>query len=290
MKKVDFFLIGVQKSGTTSLYEYLKQHPAIYLPEIKELSYFVRDDLYEKGEDYFNSFFQTYNSQKVKGAAYVHMFPSEICPERVKAYNPDAKFIVVFRNQIDRAYSAYQFAVKNGWESSSNSFLKTMELEKRRLVGNFTERFELGYFNNGLYYKHLTNWLRYFPRKNFLLLTDQELKNNGNESLTNVFDFLGVDVNIDIDTTVIHNKAGTVRFGQLQKFLMNKESNFKKTAGKLLPQKLKVGIRKNLMQPMKKWNMLDKNYQPLSKEIREQAANYFKEDNQMLRSEFNISL
>ena len=55
--KVNTMIIGVQKTGTTSLYEYMRQHSEVCFSEIKEITYFVDDEFYEKGESYLHSFF-----------------------------------------------------------------------------------------------------------------------------------------------------------------------------------------------------------------------------------------
>ena len=107
MKKVNLLVIGTQKAGTTSLYEYIRQHPDIYFSDVKEVTYFVEDALYSKGEDYYHSFFTKIENEKIIASSYVHMLPCKKCPGRVKEYNPDMKFIVMLREPVSRAYSAY---------------------------------------------------------------------------------------------------------------------------------------------------------------------------------------
>ena len=135
ISKVDFFIIGAQKSATTSVYNYLAKHPDIYMPEVKENHFFVEDRVYNQGIQHFHRFYQSYAEQKVAGGAFVHMFSSKEAPERVHNYNKDARFIVMFRNPVDRAYSAYHFAIKNGWESSKISFFDALKLQDERLSG-----------------------------------------------------------------------------------------------------------------------------------------------------------
>ena len=64
-RKVNLLIIGAQKAGTTSLYQYIKQHPDVYFSEIKEITYFVVDKYYQKGIEYFHSFFSKYNNEKI---------------------------------------------------------------------------------------------------------------------------------------------------------------------------------------------------------------------------------
>lgn len=243
--KVDFLIIGTQKAGTTSLYHYIKQHPEIYFSEVKEVTYFVDDILYEKGKDYYHSFFNKYSNEKVTGSAYVHMLPSVDAPERVRDYNPNMKIIVMLRNPADRAYSAYNYAIKNGWEDSTISFEKSMTLESKRVL---QRQYDLCYFHNGLYYKHLINWMKFFNNDNFIVFWDTELKKDPKSVLSKIFKHLDVkDESNNIDTSKAYNKAGKVRLKVLQKFLLNKNSRIKKLIGSFIPKSFKILIRSRLL-------------------------------------------
>jgi len=216
MAKVDFLIIGTQKGGTTSLYNYIDEHPEVFVPEVKEIQYFVDDRFYSQGPKYLAPFFKGSEKAVTRGMAYVHMLPFSKCPNRVAGFNPEIKLMVMLRDPIKRAFSAYNFATKNGWESKSVSFIESLELESQRLAGNYTERYELAYFHNGLYHKHLSNWAKLFPRENILILKDSELRHNRVMTLKKVFAFLGVDEAAEIDLDVEHNKAGGIKNPALQ--------------------------------------------------------------------------
>jgi hypothetical protein len=284
-KKVNLLIIGTQKAGTTSLYEYIKQHNDIYFSDVKEITYFVEDDQYKKGEEYYHSFFTKVDSEKIIASAYVHMLPSKKAPKRVKEYNSDMKFIVMLRNPVDRAYSAYNYAIKNGWEDANNSFEDTIALEKERIEN---EQFDLTYFYNGMYSQHLEYWQKYFPKENFLLIKDTELKNNASEVLVKVFEFLGIDTQQQIDTSKEFNKAGVVRFKFLQSFLLKKNSYIKKFLGSLMPRKVKVWIRANILKKVYQFNQVDKKNKEMDKELYLSIGNILKKDLESLKNDFNI--
>lgn len=274
-KKVNLLIIGTQKAGTTSLYEYIKQHNDIYFSDIKEVTYFVQDELYSKGEEYYHSFFQSHNNEQVSASAYVHMLPCQKCPERVKVYNPDMKFIVMLRDPVERAYSAYKYAIKNGWEDEKNSFEDTIELEKERIK---KEQYDLTYFYNGLYTKHIVHWQKYFPEKNFLIIQDTELKNNSKEVLKKVFSFLEIeDLSESIDTSKEFNKAGVVRSKELQSFLLSKNSKLKKIIAFFLPRKLKVLIMSYVMPKIFEFNQVDKMNTVIHKDLEKKIRKIFDE-------------
>ena len=188
-KKVNLLIIGAQKAGTTSLYEYIKQHPDVYFSEIKEITYFVVDKYYQKGIEYFHSFFSKYSSEKIIASSYVHMLPSLDAPERVLEYNKDMKFIIMLRDPVSRAYSAYNYAKQNGWENDNISFIDSLESESMRKNNN---QIDLLYFYNGLYSSHIDNWTSRFLSTQFLIITDTELRNDSKNVLSRVTSFLNI--------------------------------------------------------------------------------------------------
>jgi len=104
MSKVDFFIVGAPKSGTTALYSYLSTHPAIFLPEHKEPSYFAFDYPNIGGrlktlEDYEKLF--SSHTRKIAGDGSVCYFGSETAPKAIKDYNPSAKIIIMLRNPVE---------------------------------------------------------------------------------------------------------------------------------------------------------------------------------------------
>jgi len=285
-RKVNLLILGTQKAGTTSLYEYIRQHTNIYFSDVKEVTYFVNDELYRLGEDYYHSFFSRVKSEEIIASAYVHMLPCRKCPERVRDYNPDMKFIIMLREPVDRAYSAYNYAIKNGWEDIRNSFEDTLFLEKERLK---EEKYDLTYFENGKYHKHIKHWMSFFPKENFLLIKDTELKGSPKEVLEKIFSFLGIENQANsIDTSREYNKAGVVRSKRLQAFLLNKNSKIKKIVGTLLPREYKVWIRANILKKIYSINQIDKENRKLPLSSRRKIEKVFEQHNSNLRKEFGI--
>lgn len=285
-RKVDFLIIGTQKAGTTSLFQYLLQHPEVYFSEVKEVTYFLRDNLYAKGEKYYHSFFSGLKNQKVIGSAYVHMLPCEKCVERVFQYNPQMKFIVMLRDPIGRAVSSYEYAIKNGWEDESIALNEAMNLEPERLE---KEAYDLLYFYNGLYHKHLTNWLHKFPKENFLVLKQENLKQSPQELMQTVFDFLGVS-HRTIDTSKKYNVAAGVHNKKLQKIMLDKNNTLTKLMGAFIPQKAKVMIRSRLFPLIYRINTskVKEKKVVLSPADRAALKSYFEKDLESLKNDFHI--
>ena len=120
----NFMIIGFPKCGTTSLYDYLTQHPQITPPLGKEIDFF--DRLYERGVNWYrvrfpgkayNFFKHTASNKKIfTGEATPRYVFHPLALQRIKKLIPDSKFIILLRNPIDRAYSHYNMNFQNGYE------------------------------------------------------------------------------------------------------------------------------------------------------------------------------
>ncbi|MEL7075415.1 MAG: sulfotransferase domain-containing protein [Cyanobacteria bacterium J06582_2] len=122
----NFLGIGAAKCGTTWMYRLLKQHPQIYMPERKETNFFSSDDNYERGFDWYESFFPDaqaatkYNAIGEFSPRYINSIKSA---KRIAELKPVEKLIVMLRDPSKRAYSQYTHAVRNGYGKSFPDFL-----------------------------------------------------------------------------------------------------------------------------------------------------------------------
>lgn len=117
----DFIGIGVQRAGTTRIYELLKQHSEICMPTYrKEVHYF--DRYYHKGERWYRSLFD-HCKGKIVGEITPAYIYDEKCAERIHKLLPDVKLIAILRNPIDRAYSQFKFTIREkGYQVHSVNF------------------------------------------------------------------------------------------------------------------------------------------------------------------------
>ena len=148
----NFIVIGASKAGTTSLYEYLKQHPQIYMSPMKELRFFaiegekvdfcgpwdrIEIERYsiKTLEDYKNQF-QGVTDEIAIGEASPWYLYSEKAPKSIKSYIPDAKLIAILRDPVDRAYSHFSMHVMNGREPLAD-FTQALQEEEERILNNY---------------------------------------------------------------------------------------------------------------------------------------------------------
>ncbi len=205
----DYLLIGFAKCGTTSLHEYLIQHPSIYPPLGKEIDYF--DRLYGRGINWYKAKFPL-KTQKffVKNILKKNFITGEATPRymehphalmRIKNHVPNAKFIILVRNPIERAFSHYNMNLRNGYEY--RSFEDALKHEEKRIQGRY-EKMEknenfyswdydlFGYLQHGLYINKLEKWLEIFPKEQFLILQSEEFLENPHTVYYQTLEFLNL--------------------------------------------------------------------------------------------------
>ncbi len=207
----DFIIIGAQRSGTTSFYNYLVQHPCVVRASRKEIHFF--DNAFGKGLNWYRAHFPTrLYRHYVRRAQGKHLITGEASPyyiyhpqvpRRISEVAPDAKLIAFLRNPIDRAYSHYHLKVKLGFETLS--FEDAIEQEEERLRGEVEKMLEdetyhsynhhhFSYLAKGVYVDQLKMWLDFFPPEQMLIIQSENFYANRTAVLNKVVKFLGLPI------------------------------------------------------------------------------------------------
>jgi hypothetical protein len=210
--KPSFLIIGAQKAGTTSLFNYLIQHPDI-LPSVvkKEPHYF--DLYYNKGRNWYLSHFPVRQKGKITGEKSPYYLYNPLAPERSYNFNPDFRIIVLLRDPVKRAYSHYHHEIENGREI--RSFRKAIEEEMNRvdvaherLIRKETSYSYIhqrySYISRGKYAEQLDLWMKFFPREQFYIETAERFFREPQIVCSEIFDFLKLP-SATISTTKRHN-------------------------------------------------------------------------------------
>jgi hypothetical protein len=194
--------VGAGKSGTTSLHDILKQHPDIFLPEVKETTFFRDDKRYGKGLEFYEiKFFSRYNGEKAIGEIDPSYMFYEHVPERlVKHLGNEIKLIFILRNPVDRAYSHYLMSRRRGYESED--FPRALSLESERISRGGFEEEHFSYVSGGLYATQIKRYLRHFKKENMMfILFEEDFIQNRMQTIKKLLHFLDVNympLNIDI--------------------------------------------------------------------------------------------
>jgi hypothetical protein len=201
----NFFILGAAKCGTTSLYHALKQHPEIHLSTVKEPSFFSTGfQVVKNPVEYFNLFPQQPGKKRYGEASHVYFSTPETAPVLRQLF-PDAKFLLIVRNPVHRAHSLYQHMRRAGDESLPTFELALKEEEHRFADSGFRERcaqyfWNYMYCHTSMYDVQLRNYLDYFPREQFLVLTLGEWQADPVHWQAEIFRFLGVDPTVQVST------------------------------------------------------------------------------------------
>lgn len=204
--KPNFFIIGGHRSGTTSMYHYLKQHPDIFMSEKKEPSYFsdFRVPLYNLKS--YLALFDKVDKEKIVGEASVSYILSEDSAIKIKEFAPNAKILIMLRNPIERVYSNYKLYYSSFMEDIDN-FEGVLKAEKERKNGKMYPKNMKGdvlftgdayiknlfYMERAMCAKQINKYLELFGRKNVLIIFQEDLHINQENVYKEVLDFLGVD-------------------------------------------------------------------------------------------------
>lgn len=276
----NFLIVGASKTGTSSIYHYLKQHPDIFLSNIqKEGRFFSQMEGNFKGPGderidasltrnlkSYQSLFEGYNNEKSIGDIspdYLYHYKTAI-PKIKSILGENVKIIIILRSPVDRAYSAYTHFKRDKREFLD--FEEAIQKEDERKQNNWIWAWQ--YKNSGLYYKQVKAYLDNFKNIRFFLFED--LKNDISGALAEICKFIGVSDEFNFDTSYKYNVSGDPKNPVLYKLETSRGMiNFIK---KFIPEKLISALKKNLTgeKQMIKSEM--------KKETRAQLIEFFRDD------------
>ncbi len=249
-KIVDFMCVGAPKAGTSSLHHILVQHPDIFLPEIKETGFFMFDDLYNNGiEFYKNEYFKKRGDEKIAGEIDPsYMFPDYVAERIYEAFGEDLKLIFMFRNPVDRAYSHYWMNVRRVFEDVD--FASAIEDSDKRCEHNVENR-KYCYVEMGLYAKRVKNFLKYFKKENmFFIVFENDFLKNREQTIKKILEFLEVNPDVPLNLKIKANPAKMPVFSFVGKLLYH-ESIFKKFARGVVKSRVnRAKIKKSIYKIM----------------------------------------
>ena len=207
----NFIIIGAQKSGTTSLYYYLSQHYQLTSSNVKEVHYFDGGpdfdvDTFKKGESWYRAHFPLLKNidkdHKVYESSPLYIF-NPLAPKRILEAIPEVKLILILRNPTERAISHYFHEKRKGYELLP--ILEAFQAEEKRMKSVIDEEdykndifLHTSYKSRGLYFEQIKRYLNYFPRSSILILNSDDLSYNQEETLRQVYEFVGVDADYKI--------------------------------------------------------------------------------------------
>jgi hypothetical protein len=219
----NFLIIGAPRSGTTTLYEGLRQHPEIYMSPYKEPWYFAlkgQAALYEgpgdqgkrgigiRGFDAYAALFKDVTREKAIGEASTLYLYSERAMLSIRDTIPRAKLVAILRNPADRAFSNYMKHVQQGREPLA-SFEAALEAEAERMRLNWSPFWF--YRAMGLYGEQLSRYMRHFAPEQLRVFLFDDLVADRARVFSEIFRFLGVDAQFRPKLSARQNVSGKPR-------------------------------------------------------------------------------
>lgn len=198
-RKINVFIIGVQRAGTTSIYDWLGQHPEVDAPkELKDYHFFNIEEYYRKGFDFIHNFYNRKSKIRVFSAVN-YIYFDKITAKQLFEYNSNAKLIICLRNPIDRAISAYKYFSRNYKEI--DTFSKVLDKEIKGELTTFQDLANRTYISHGYYSSQIKTFLEYFPREQIKFVFFEELidKSKHQQLRKEICDFINVSSDFEIN-------------------------------------------------------------------------------------------
>ncbi|WP_103027352.1 sulfotransferase family protein [Salinibacter altiplanensis] len=250
------FVIGAAKSGTTSLYDYLRQHPDVFMSPVKEPCYFAyaenppvmagpgdEEANRESGVVYttpeYESLFSEATSEAIVGeASPVYLYDKD-APRLLHEQCPEASLIAILRNPVVRAHSHYLQLIQSGREPLDD-FEAALDAEDERVDAGW--EWSWHYRRMGLYGRQLARYLEYFDREQLHVYRFEELTADPAGFAQTVYRALGVDPSFTPDTGVRRRATGVPTLDWLHRFIGTPDHVLRRWARLVLPEALRDRI------------------------------------------------
>lgn len=256
----NFVIAGATRSGTTSLYYYLKQHPEISFPDLKEPRYFssVNLKLPQKGpgdntvdeklilnfKDY-EKLYERIKNKVVGDASSEYLYHHQDSAKRIFNKLGDIPIILILRNPLERAFSAYSNLVRDGREKLS--FEQAVLKEQERRQDNWDMMWS--YIDVSLYSKQVATFMDTFSQVKVLIF--EEFITDPNKYLKELFQFLDVDSTFKSETKTVYSHSGEPK-NKFIGWLTSRQNKliypFRKLLLKIIPRKYLEIISKKIFE------------------------------------------
>jgi hypothetical protein len=282
MSLPNFVIIGAARSGTTSLYRYLAQHPDVFTSPVKETNYFAweverpseisppaSDQMYPiRSPAAYQALFDGASGQRAVGEASPRYLHVPGVPERLTGELPDVRLVAILREPARRAYADYMVRRRKGIEGRSFEALVEAEAPRMHdppLPGSRP------ILHHGLYHAHLRRWLAAVPRDRLLVLLHDDLAADPGDLFTRLSRFLGIAEISTTDSTVRYGPAGLARSTALDQVI---NGHLARSARSLLPTVVRGPARR-----LVRWVRRQNTHRPeMPTELRVRLAELYRDD------------
>lgn len=284
MNLPNFIIIGAMKSGTTSLYHYLAQHPQIYMSSVKEPKFFALEGTTWDAEplgsgglakvkgirdwDAYQELFSGVSGETAIGEASPLYIYAPLAAQKIQQTLPNVKIIAILRHPVDRAYSHFLHWVQRGLEPLGADFLKVWNEEDARVAQDWSPNYH--YKHRGFYYTQLKRYYDRFSSDRIRVYLFEELQKDPIALAQHIFNYLEVDPSFVPQTDQKYNISQIPGNAQLDR-LIDRPNFVKKLLKPFIPQAWRDRLKKSLKQK----NAIKPKLDP---ELRHQLTQEYRED------------
>ncbi|MGC1310020.1 MAG: sulfotransferase [Phormidesmis sp.] len=295
----NFLIFGVQKAGTTSIYNYLREHPQVFMSPHKETEFMGRDPAKRSAiassepqtkltpggrrriltvEDYEALFDDVTDETAIGEASPNYLFAHSRAVPQIQRYVPQAKLIAVLRNPVDRAYSDYLMHVREmvGNRKPLAEQVRTSAQSSHTLL-------------KGFYYEGLKHFIDTFGTQQVKVFLYDDLQRDPAGLMRELYAFIGVDSDFEADTTRRQQTAQVPKNLRINQLLRTKNP-LRSLAGAMLKILMPEAARQKLRSRLIAANSQGKAGLPLSEGDRALLENYYREDILRLQALLNRDL
>ena len=249
----NFLIIGAAKSGTTALYEFLRQHPKVFMSSLKEPNFFAfegripdyqgPDDPTQFNRDVihtlhdYRALFNGVNDETAIGEASTRYMDTPGSAERIRRHLPSARLVAILRHPADRAYSEYLMRVRDGVEPPFD-FEGALRREPQRIRDHWSWGW---YVQRGCYHRQLRPYFDLFPRNQMRVLLHEDLIEDPFALIRDIFGFLGVDDDFAPVMSRSINVSGVIR-NPLLRTLWTKSRGMRRTIRPVLTKSVRQRV------------------------------------------------
>ena len=301
MKKPNLFIAGHPRSGTSSLHNYLNQHPEIFMTAIKEPNYFARDfheesDNFHKKKLYlpyrtekqYLRLYKRWNNEKIAGEASWTNLYSRVAAKEIYDFNQQAKIIIMFREPVDFLYS-YHSAARFALGEDCKELIEALAVENARKKGKCLSKRVIApswlYYSDFIKYaEHVNRFLYLFPINQIKIIVFESFINEIQNAYEDILKFLNVDSNFRPEFNIV-NPNKKLKWPNLKKYTLD-SPYFRKTLRLLFSDDRYAAMKKIYKDKM----VIYQPRPPLDKSLRKALMTKFKGDVEKISKLLQIDL
>ena len=220
-RRPNLFIIGAPKAGTTSMYEYLRGHPDVYMSPIKEPAFFSPDVppqkvrfTFDRDLDRYLELFAGATDERYVGEASTYYIYSRLAPGLIHQFEPAAKIVAMLRNPVDMAWALHGQRASHGRESITD-FEQALAADNKPDAGGETRREQVDkvgrYRDRARYAEQLERWREVFGREGVHVIVFEDFIADTPAEFGRLLEWLDIDTTYRPATFAVHNPSHTVR-------------------------------------------------------------------------------